>query len=131
MQDIVSKISFDDYTFDTKTIGYKSRNKGEAPTIFSSDTMIIRGGNHRSAVISSSSHTNGLTKVGLPYLIYRWHDDILRSRISAHIHILSGNSAHDIIQVRVSTDRKDLVIKYPLSSNLINPMTTFSYIAKP
>ena len=113
VQDAVSKMSFDDYTFETKTIGYKSRNKGEAPTIVSSDTITRRGGNHRSAVRSSSSHRHGLTKLGLPYLIDRWHDDILRGRISSQIYMLSGNSAHDIIQVRVSTDRKDLVIKCP------------------
>ena len=97
VQDVVSKMSFDDYTFDTKTIDYKSRNKGKAPTIVSSDTMTRRGGSHRSAVRSSSSHTHDLTKLGLSYLIDRWHGDIPRSQISAHIHMLSRNLAHDLI----------------------------------
>ena len=131
VQDAVSKMSFDDYTFETKTIGYKSRNKGEAPTIVSTDTITKRGGNHPSTVKPKYSRTHGLTKLGLPYLIDRWYDDIPRSRISVQLHLLSGSDFHSLIDVRVSTDRKYLVVTCPLSKNMIEPKEAYNYILKP
>ena len=74
VQDAVSKISFDNLNFDIITIGYKTRfskNKGEVPTILSTDTITKRGGNHPSTVRPKYSRTHGLTKLGLPYLIDR------------------------------------------------------------
>ena len=67
MQDAVSKINFDNLNVDTTTIGYKTRfskNKGEAPTILSTDTITKRGGNHPSTVRPKYSRMHCLTKLG-------------------------------------------------------------------
>ena len=131
LQDGISKMSCDDLTYDTMTIGYKSNHwrtkKSETSSVHSSNTT-RRGNSRLTEVCKRSGLTYGLTKLGLPYLIDRWYDDIPRSRISVQLHLLSGSDFHSLIDVRVSTDRKYLVVTCPLSKNMIEPKEAFNYI---
>ena len=103
------------------------RLKSTTSSVHSSNTT--RHGNSRlSEVCRRSGLTYGLTKLGLPYLIDRWYDDTLRSRISVQFYLLSGSSLHSLIDFRVYIDRKYLVITWTLSKNMIEPKEAFNYI---
>ena len=62
-----------------------------------------------------------MSLLGLPYCIDRWYDDIIRSRISVQIHLLSGLNTHNETTVRVSTDEKSLVLASPASQYMRDP----------
>ena len=137
MDDAISKLSLDDYTYDsrTQTIGYKSIfHKANNPSVTSGGsvaTMATRGSGRRSSSSKTKSTTYGLSKLGLPYVIDRWHDDVPRSRISVQIHLLSGTDIHEKIQVRVATDKRHLVLSSPISGNMSNPANALkSYMLK-
>ena len=60
--DEISRISLDDYTYDTFTVGYNTA----VPGLRQKHEHVDRGD----------------TKLGLVYSIYKWHDSFARSRTS-------------------------------------------------
>ena len=106
-------MSCDDLTYDTFAIGCKSNhcvNKSTTSSVHSTNTVTRRGSSRLSIVCLISCLTYCLTKLGLSYLIDRWYDDISRSQISVQLYLFSSNSMHRLIDVRVSTDHRCLVI---------------------
>ena len=81
--DAISKLSLDDYTYDTRTIEHKSIfYKACNPTVTSGGsvaTMARRGSGRQSSSSKTKSTTYGLSKLSLPYVIDRWHDGVPRS----------------------------------------------------
>ena len=72
--DGISKISLDDYTYVTETVGHKSRHyKVHNPTVVSSGSALTqaRRGGRESFTKSKSSTVYGLSSLGLPYCIDR------------------------------------------------------------
>ena len=108
----------DDFTADTKTVGYKSvafiAKKGAKRQSAIDARAKIRGDLGIDAKQDEQSRQKkiiaGNTTTGLPFIIDLWRDRLSRSRMSVQVHLLSGNDSHTTTFARVSTDQSELVI---------------------
>ena len=69
---------------------------------------------------------HGITTLGLPWILDKWHDLNTRSRISIQIQLPSGNDVHRRTTVRVATDQKSLVLTFPMSNYLSSVKQAFN-----
>jgi hypothetical protein len=119
LSEAVSQLS--EFSFDTSMMAYNS--------------MVSSSRSHgRNTRRSSSSKReqkySGPIKITLPYLLDKWHDALGRGRISIQVHILSGISDWKVVVARVSTNRRQVVLTFPMSSNLSRSDSAFWYVAK-
>jgi hypothetical protein len=105
----------DDVTTGFKSAYYRSGQRGN--------------GEGRPCRKACTTTTHGVTAMGLPYVLDTWHTVSTRSRISVQVQLLSGDTFHKKALVRVSTDKKYLVLVTPMSPFLARPDYAFnSYI---
>jgi hypothetical protein len=113
--DELSRMSMDDYSYDTRTIGYESAHH---------QARLARNGrgNLRPPQKNKKQESiYGTTAMGLHYIIDKWHDTRPQGRISAQVLLPSGNDVHKTVEVRVSTDQLSLVVSMPMSPYLARP----------
>ena len=102
--DGVSKISMDDYSRDTKTVGHKSVYFNENVT------------EHNIPVNSpkASAFLHGSETIILPYVLDHWYDENSRHRISLQVLLPSGKNYREV-KGRVSTCQKYFVLNIPMT----------------
>ena len=131
VNDAMSWLSFDNDSFDdTMTTGFKSvhyqqHQNNHSPSVVSGQGggfgKIRRSGGGR----KSLSSVYGLTTLGLPYILDKWHDALTQHRISIQVLLPSGMDLHKKTLVPVSMDKKEVVITLQMSRYFSCPKNAF------
>ena len=91
----------DDYSFDTITDGGYSRVSARPQ--------------RRSQNKKKLATIHGNTKAGMPYIMDIWTDCKNQGRISIQVHLLSGELFYKSVFVRISQNKRFLVLTFPMS----------------
>ena len=115
LDDDISQLSMDEFSFDTVTTAYRSES-------FKAKKKAMRTAKKSGMEIVEEpvniEKISGNTKIGLPFLLDLWRDCMSRARISVQVQMLSGEDTYKKAFVRVSTDGRELVLTLPMSPYL-------------
>ncbi|KAG7352546.1 hypothetical protein IV203_008594 [Nitzschia inconspicua] len=122
----VSDEGFEDLADEVSRMGIGSDDDDDAETMgfksvrFTGDTKSFVGGG-----IARKKREYHLQPV-LPYVLDKWTDEHLRSRVSIQIHGISGHEFKQCTEQRVSTDQQYFCHSWPLSKWHLTPERAFN-----
>ena len=126
--DTMSKLTMgadeDDQTFDETILSRHSDFK----SVFH-ETPTHKQSRNASKLVKNKGTIRGTTDIGLPYVMDLWENKTPQNAIGLQVWMMSGSDVTMNTTVRVSTDKKHLIIETPLSSYATEPSHAFhSYL---